>query len=347
MQESESNKIIKNSKVADSGGKMIFENDTLCSQLLRDYSGIEVLKDVKPEDIEDVTERFIPMFTEEREADVVKKVHLSGEDIFITLIEHKSSIDYNVNMQILRYMAYIWEDFENQMEAKHPGISHTKGFKYPPILPIVYYEDSPSWTADDSFKQRIALGNVFGEYIPDFRYLLISLNSFEKEELLEKRDGLSLVMLINRIRNAEEFKELRLPDDYLSSLLEKSPQDVLGVIARVTAVVLRKINVPEDEIQDMVDRIKERKHMALFDNFVGYDVQEERRRSRAEGAENLLIRKVCSHLAKNRDVETIAEYLDESEEEIRRIAEIASKYAPEYDVDKIREELNKEKEPIK
>lgn len=233
------------------------------------------------------------------------------------------------------------------MEAKHPGISHTKGFRYPPILPIVYYEDSPSWTADDSFKQRIALGNVFGEYIPDFKYLLISLNSFEKEELLEKRDGLSLVMLINRIRNAEEFKELNLPDDYLSSLLEKSPQDVLGVIARVTAVVLRKINVPEDEIQDMVDRIKERKHMALFDNFVGYDVQEERRRSRAEGAENLLIRQVCSNLAKNRDVETIAEYLDESEEEIRRIAEIASKYAPEYDADKICEELNKEKEPIK
>ena len=60
---------IRNSKVSDSGGKLIFENATLCSQFLREYSGIEMLKNVRAEDIEDMTERFIPMFTEERESD--------------------------------------------------------------------------------------------------------------------------------------------------------------------------------------------------------------------------------------------------------------------------------------
>ncbi len=63
---------------------------------------MDELKNVRPEDIEDVTERYIPMFTEQRDADVVKKVHLpGGEDIFIALIEHKSDVDYNVVMQIL------------------------------------------------------------------------------------------------------------------------------------------------------------------------------------------------------------------------------------------------------
>lgn len=28
-----------------------------------------------------------------------------------SLIEHKSYVDYNVVMQILRYMVYIWEDY--------------------------------------------------------------------------------------------------------------------------------------------------------------------------------------------------------------------------------------------
>ena len=46
---------ISNRNVADSGGKLIFENPTLCSQLLRDFSGIEILKNVRPEDIEDLT----------------------------------------------------------------------------------------------------------------------------------------------------------------------------------------------------------------------------------------------------------------------------------------------------
>ena len=64
---------ISNSKVSDSGAKLIFGNATLCAQLLRDYSDIDILKDVRAEDIVDVTERFIPMFTEERNADVVRR----------------------------------------------------------------------------------------------------------------------------------------------------------------------------------------------------------------------------------------------------------------------------------
>ena len=34
----------------------------------------------------------------------------------IALLEHKSAVDYNVTMQLLRYMAYIWEDYEKEQE---------------------------------------------------------------------------------------------------------------------------------------------------------------------------------------------------------------------------------------
>ena len=103
MQDDENKDQISNSKTEDSGAKLIFSNPTLCAQLLRDYSGIELLKNVQPEDITDVTERFIPMFTDERDADIVKQVRITGyggsgrdEEIFIALIEHKSGVDYNV-----------------------------------------------------------------------------------------------------------------------------------------------------------------------------------------------------------------------------------------------------------
>ena len=158
---------ISNRKVADSGGKLIFENPTLCSQLLKTYSGLEILKNIKPEDIEDVTERFIPMFTDERDADVVKMVHLpNGEDIFIALIEHKASLDYNVSMQILRYMVFIWEYYAKRMDMEHKGISRTKRFRYPPILPIVYYEGKEKWEVEKEFREKIALNDIFSAFIP-------------------------------------------------------------------------------------------------------------------------------------------------------------------------------------
>ena len=43
-----------------------------------------------------------------------------------SLIEHKSDVDYNVVMQIFRYMAFIWEDYAKEQNRAHKGISRTK-----------------------------------------------------------------------------------------------------------------------------------------------------------------------------------------------------------------------------
>ncbi len=48
---------------------------------------------------------------------------------FIALIEHKSSVDYNVSMQILRYMVYIWDDYERREEKRVPGIIASYDFE--------------------------------------------------------------------------------------------------------------------------------------------------------------------------------------------------------------------------
>ncbi|MBE5854565.1 MAG: hypothetical protein E7297_04285 [Lachnospiraceae bacterium] len=281
----EEKKQICNSKVRDSGAKLIFENATLCSQFLREYSGIDIFKNVRPEDVEDMTERFAPMFTEEREADVVKKVKIPelGDLFVVTLIEHKASVDYNVSMQLLRYMVYIWEDYEKRMENQHEGISKTKGFKYPPIIPIVYYEDAAEWTSAIHLTDRILLDNVFEDYLPEFKYLLFRLQDQNNQDLIEKQDEISFIMLINRLRNAEEFKQLDLPSGYLDSISQKSPEDVLRVIEKVVAAYLRQYRVSEEEIQRLTDSVRRRKMGQLFENFKGYDLPAEREKAKTEG----------------------------------------------------------------
>ena len=109
---------ITNSKPHDSSSKIIFGNAELCSQFLRNYMDMPILKNVRAEDIEDVSERYLPMFTEERNSDTVKRVKISEKDTlyFISLIEHKTNVDYNICMQLLRYMVYIWEDYEKDAE---------------------------------------------------------------------------------------------------------------------------------------------------------------------------------------------------------------------------------------
>lgn len=120
-----------NTKTKDSSSKLIFEDPILCAQFLRDYINIPMLKNVQPEDIEDETERFVHMFSEERNSDVVKKIRIHRSELktvkkyveipfyLVSLIEHKSEVDYNVIMQVFRYIAFIWEDYEKKMDRKH------------------------------------------------------------------------------------------------------------------------------------------------------------------------------------------------------------------------------------
>ena len=73
----------------------------------------------------------------------------------------------------------------------------------------------------------------------------------------------------------------------------------------------------------------------LFDSFETYDVQETRRISREEGREEKLIQQVCKKLQKGVKIPEIADMLEEDVETIQKICDVASKYAPEYDIDKI------------
>lgn len=87
-------------------------------------------------------------------------------------------------------MVYIWEDYEKEMERQHRGISKTKGFRYPPVLPVVYYEGKEKWSASGNLKDRILFQKAFEPFTPGFFYKLIQLNSYSIEELMDKKDEL-------------------------------------------------------------------------------------------------------------------------------------------------------------
>ena len=276
---------ISNSKLYDSSSKIIFGNAELCSQFLRNYMDMPILKNIRAEDIEDVTERYIPMFTEERNSDTVKRIKISEKNIlfFVSLIEHKTKVDYNVSMQLLRYMVYIWEDYEHEMERQKKGISKTKDFKYPPILPIVYYEGSGKWTAPRNIHDRILFHEAFEPFTPQFLYKLVQINAYSVDQLVRKKDELSLLMLINRLQSTKAFRELNLPEEYLKNLSEHSTDELLDIIAKVTASMLRHLNLPEDEVYEFTGQVKERKMAELFENFKDIDLPAARKKAREQG----------------------------------------------------------------
>lgn len=193
--------------------------------------------------------------------------------------------------------------------------------------------------------------------LPSFNYLVVPLNKYSKKDLIEKNDELSLIFLINQLQNSSEFHALKdIPKEYTEHLTDNTPDYLLKIIGKVIAVLLHKLNLPDEEVYDITDQITRRKFSMMFDNFQAYDVQETRRVSREEGrlegriegeragrieGEQLhLIKQVIKRIELQYSVNQIAESLLEPLDIIQPIYDIALQQLPDYNAEKILEQLN-------
>ena len=270
-------------QIRDINNRSVFKNHILCAQFLRDYTDIEILKNIMPEDIEDVTEKYQAYLGISFETDTVKRIHIKefNENIpmyLISLIEHKSDVDYNVSMQLLRYMVCIWDDYARTMKESKLINPKNKSFRYPPILPIVYYEGVNVWHAPTNLAERIFMNELFENYIPSFTYRLINIHEYSNEELLLHEDEMSLLMMINKVQNPKSLSELiGANQERINTIIQKAPESILEIIMSTMWNLCMKMNVPTNEAAHCVNMIGGRQMGNWFENMEKMDIQAERR----------------------------------------------------------------------
>ena len=121
----------------DNSFKLIFDDHRLFADFIKDFIHIDILEDIKPEDIEDISERFLPLFQEHRDADTVKRIKLKGNIpcFIIAILEHESKVNYRSCFKMLQYICLVLDSWEKEAEKEKPGSTLLKDFKYPPVLP--------------------------------------------------------------------------------------------------------------------------------------------------------------------------------------------------------------------
>lgn len=144
----------------------------------------------------------------------------------------------------------------------------------------MYYEGAENWTVPRDFKSRLQQGEAFGKYVPDFEYYLVPLKDYSNEELLDKADEISLVMLINKLQTPEDVEKFRrIPPQKLEEILKETPKHLLDIIGNVLLAFLLKENVPIEDAEDLAGKVREKKMGMLFENMEKMDIQEERRKT--------------------------------------------------------------------
>ena len=256
---------------ADNSFKLIFNDHRLFADFLRDFSHVDILKDVKPEDIVDMRERFIPLFQESRESDTVKRINLNGDSPFfvIAILEHQSQVNFRSCFKMLLYITLVLSEWEKEAEKEKPGSSLAKDFKYPPVLPMILYNGKGAWTAQRNFFERTYLNTVFEKYIPKFEYELVNLNDYSEEEIMRFGGALSFIFLIDKIRNSKEKMQLsRLPEDYVERLRLQIPDNMTKLLADVVLSLMYKSGYSRGEAEAaaaIVKKVEGKEYGGMFE----------------------------------------------------------------------------------
>jgi hypothetical protein len=162
------------------------------------------------------------------------------------------------------------KEMDQRWKQEHPaskakGISHTKGFRYPPVLPIVFFDGRGRWTAEKNFLYKTELHEVFERYIPTFEYLVINLNEYSYEELMGFADALSYVLMTDKVRQPEEAGALlTLPAGYREALIRDIPGHLSKVMNDAITMLLTHVGVTKEGIARVTDLIEERRYEKMF-----------------------------------------------------------------------------------
>jgi predicted transposase/invertase (TIGR01784 family) len=156
---------------------------------------------------------FIDEELSEHLADLVYHAEYAGEPAKISLLfEHKSYQEDFPELQLLQYMTNAYKEERKQKKKEK------KPKKSTVVIPIVIHHGTSAW-------KKVSMRNQFGnppedlwKFVPEFDYLLFSLNDFEDEQIANfKNTFLSTTAMLLKHSRDEKKKLLAIE----SFLIEK------------------------------------------------------------------------------------------------------------------------------
>ena len=173
--------------------KNIFKNKKEFTKFINVF--LNPKRELKEQELEKYTNSYINRKYQKKEADIVYKV--KGMPIYY-LIEHQSTIDYNMSYRILNYCIDIIQEW---IKGKNTG----RETKYPVVIPIVIYTGEKRWSIATDFADTQIKETTYGNNYIHLSYNLIDINKYSNENLLKRNTLFSYCMLIEKTNNTKEF----------------------------------------------------------------------------------------------------------------------------------------------
>ena len=302
-------------------------NDKIMRQILKDkYQAAIYLNDwlkikseyeIKPEDLEEVTESYITHTWSNKETDIVYK-DKKYEGAFY-LIEHQTKVDYLMAKRIREYK----NEIENHYELNKIKSDNNK--RIANVIAIVLYIEDKKWNAKRNIEE-IKMPNPRVERKIEDDYALVSINEYSIEDLKKKlkQNNKNIILklaLINKVSKTKEIekivkeiKDIKVEEceiDYIASYInERISKKISKDVAKLM------IKYIENQFEE-----KEEKNMleAFVDRFLEEGRKEGIKEGRKEAREESLSQVAINMLKEKCDKSMIKKCTGLSETKIAQL----------------------------
>jgi predicted transposase YdaD len=183
----------------DESFRKVFDDPDLAQQLIENYLPEPVVKQLDLTVLSADSESFVDDKLKDRQGDVLFRTRLKGggDALVYVLLEHKSSPDRWVALQLAKYMIRIW----------YRELDRNQGTqKLPPILPVVFYHGQRDWKVPQNLSDLVECPDGYARYVPDFDYELLNCAAIP-DRRLEDDQPLGGVMMVYKHAFDEDFGE--------------------------------------------------------------------------------------------------------------------------------------------
>ena len=185
----------------------------------------------------------------------VWRVRVGGEWVYLyLLLEFQSTVDKYMALRMMVYVGLLYQDLIKRGEVLADG-------RLPPVLPIVLYNGSQSWTAStDIFELIPPVPGLVEQFKPRLKYLLIDENAYTDNELASLKNLVAAVFRIEHPASPAAIHALlaRL-DEWLADRADLRRMFALWIRATLMRKAEYRIVLPRiDDLQELNVMLAER-----------------------------------------------------------------------------------------
>ncbi|MFB9242753.1 Rpn family recombination-promoting nuclease/putative transposase [Massilia antarctica] len=232
----------------DLGYRSLFAHPELVRELITDFTSVKLLDEIPLSAFERVNPAYVSEHPSARQDDIVWRVRIGDEFLYVyILLECQSNVDRWMALRMQTYIGLLYQDLVKGHEL-------SPGLLLPPVLPLVFYNGVPRWSASLELAGLLMQAPAeLAALQPSQRYVLIDQQRLNGTAL-EANAGLLALLFRLELSLVPDVLQNVLPA--LTTWLKETPQANLRRSVQVWINALLERGASKEDLF-MVDSVEE------------------------------------------------------------------------------------------